>query len=751
VPLDLLPRTLVCAISAWVVLYAPGRALVRTGFTTIPTAFARVLASVIVTTITGTGLAAAASFSLPALIAANAVVAAVFLLLRERIAGAPAELWRNNDRPRELAGPLLFALALASYWPAYPAFLGASDSTAYLSSGISLAHHGTLGRTDEIGPTLPKGTREVLFDTMSQVFASTGPPYRRMPGAMLLESLDSTQAWPCFFPVPSVWAAIFVVVGAPGGDSAEQAAPGFAPLFAALALWSFWLLARCWLGPRWGLFAVVLLAASGPFYFSARLPLSEPIAAYFALSGLAILSMRAAAERAPSPSSAGQVFADGAGLSRLDAILAGAAFGTAVFTRVEIALLLVMTFALIPTLAHSRSARADFSNGWAFGLPRVFFAALLATASLTVAQALLLPGSYISPLFDHLQNAWIRYILRYGYPTAGLLAAAAGAGGLVLLAGSRTVGLSATLRWGFLLAVWIGHWGASSYLAERTPMWLSFYVGWFGLALAVVGAYLAWRERARLPAAPFVLALAAATASILFYNPHVFPSLPWGARRFVPLLLPLLVLLACHTCARLATRSRLASAACAAAVGFFVAAGGRPVWGEKLMEGAWSQLQAISAAIPEGGTILIDREVSPMMVGPALWLILDRNGLSVPPTNSAAGREILPHLAWELAGRAPVYFVTRGTGNQVRTEKVVMELLARETASLRLLEQTYDRRPERIQRYIMPISIYRMHRSLDPRGLISNTIATKPVVASPGASPHAAPEKTAPVPAPAAP
>jgi hypothetical protein len=133
------------------------------------------------------------------------------------------------------------------------------------------------------------------------------------------------------------------------------------------------------------------------------------------------------------------------------------------------------------------------------------------------------------------------------------------------------------------------------------------------------------------------------------------------------------------------------------------------------MEGAWSQLQDIAAAIPEGGTLLLDRDVSPMMVGPALWLIHDRNGLSVPPLGGNVGRQYIPGLVWNYTSKGPVYFVTR-TGNQVRTPKISMQLLARPVAALRFMEQTYDRRPERTERYVMPLSVYRLDRSSDPRG-----------------------------------
>lgn len=247
-------------------------------------------------------------------------------------------------------------------------------------------------------------------------------------------------------------------------------------------------------------------------------------------------------------------------------------------------------------------------------------------------------------------------------------------------------------------------------------MWLSFYMGWAGLGLSAVGAALAWRRRELPPGAALALAVAISVALILFYNPHVYPSVPWGARRFVPFLLPLLLLLACYGAVRISGRSRLLGLACAAALAFHVGSGGRPAWGKNLAEGAWQQLAQLDAIIPEGGIILYDRQVSPMMVGPALWLVHDRNGIPVPPMGSVAGRRFLPGLVWNLAGEGPVHFVTRGGASPAPTPFVKMTLVGEMTAATRFLEQKYDQRPEKTERYVMPLAVYRLERSLDKRG-----------------------------------
>ncbi len=679
--MDSLPPIVFSAFVLWALAYLPGLALVAGGATSLPTLFARIAASAITTTLVATGLAAAEAFSLKTLLAGNAAAAFVLLAARSRLASAPAP---SPRAVRDLVGPAVFVLALGTYWPAYPVFLGGSDATAYVASGISLARHGTLAREDGIGPVLPPPVRAVLFDSMSQVFMVHGPPYRRVPGAMLLESLDDDRAWPCFFPVPSVWAGISALRS---GELRAQAAPDFAPVFAALALWAFWLLAQQWLGTAWGIAATAVLGATGPWYTAAHMPMSEPIAAFFVLGGLAFT---AAAERSGR---------------RADALLAGAALGAALFTRVEMAVLLVLAFALMPVVARGATATR---------LPRVFFTALAVVASLTVVQAVTLPGTYISPLLDHWANARINYALHFGWPSAGLVAtAAAGAIGIAAML-VRAFGLAATVRWTVIAGAIGGQAAASNFLYERTPMWLSFYVGWSGLALFAVGAVLAWRARAELPAGAFVLSVAAAVSVILFYNPHVYPALPWGARRYVPMLLPLVVLLATFAARRASGRSRVLGVALAAVLAWPVAAGLRPVWREPIVAGAWEQLHEVADAIPLPGIALIDRELSRLMIAPSLWLIFDRNNLTVPPIDTKPGSELIPEIVSLFAGNFPVYYVTRGAGDHRRPPYLNMVAVKSVTVRLRSLELTYDRLPERMRADVVPITIYRLDPSSDP-------------------------------------
>lgn len=664
-------------VVATVCFYGPGRALLSHATTEAPPTFARVVVSVIATTITGTLLAALERFSLANLLVADTALAAACFIARRWI---PGDHGVSHGRPgTAVVGPLVAVLALVAWWPAYPVFLGAADSSAYVATGVSLANHGTLAREDELGPALPPILKPGMFDSMSQVVGSHGPPFRRMPGAMLLQSLDATRAWPAFFPVPAVWSAVFASIGG------VAAATAYAPCFAALAMWAFFMLAEAWLGRATGLFAAALLGATAAFYGSAKTPLSEPIAAFFVLSGLALF---VTGSRNPR---------------RSDLLLAGAALGAAVFTRIEIALYLALAIAI--------AGRSGGSRG--------FFATMTGIALLGLVQVMVVPGSYVDPLTDHVRNIGVLVFMTANEQPA-LCGAAALAVAAVTAAAIRGFGLPSLLRVGVVMSVVLGHAAASNFLYARTPMWLSFSIGWGGLALAALGAVLALRERERLPGARFVLAVGAGAAIVLFYNPHVYPALPWGARRFVPLLLPLLVLLACFAASRIATRSRLAALACVLVLIFGVHAGGRPVWGTMLFERGQELLGEIAAAIPAEGVLVYDRDISPLMLGPALWLIHDRNGLAVYPTTNISGRQQLAALTHQFSPAREVYFITRGVGTPVKTPFVRMTRVASVPVLLPVFETTYDRPPVKIDRYLFPLAVYRLEKTFDGRGVIDD-------------------------------
>ncbi len=81
---------------------------------------------------------------------------------------------------------------------------------------------------------------------------------------------------------------------------------------------------------------------------------------------------------------------------------------------------------------------------------------------------------------------------------------------------------------------------------ENATIWLSWYIGWATLALALAGAcWLAWEQisgRRRVWAPAFLMFFGMATA--VLFAPSITPDHPWADRRFVPVVLPGSVLFA---------------------------------------------------------------------------------------------------------------------------------------------------------------------------------------------------------------
>jgi len=81
---------------------------------------------------------------------------------------------------------------------------------------------------------------------------------------------------------------------------------------------------------------------------------------------------------------------------------------------------------------------------------------------------------------------------------------------------------------------------------ENATIWLSWYVGWATLALALAGAcWVAWQQisgRRRVWAPAFLMFFGMAMA--VLFAPSITPDHPWADRRFVPVVLPGLVLFA---------------------------------------------------------------------------------------------------------------------------------------------------------------------------------------------------------------
>lgn len=163
--------------------------------------------------------------------------------------------------------------------------------------------------------------------------------------------------------------------------------------------------------------------------------------------------------------------------------------------------------------------------------------------------------------------------------------------------------------------------------SEQTVSWLGMYFGWPTVILAVIGYCVLLRQlivdRRVAIAAPLCAGLA--LSAVYLYNPQIYPDQPWAMRRFVPIVLPML-LIAAVTGLRLLGRLTLGRERIAArharaqpwlrrgallltvlgtvlllAVPLAVL---RPVWKIRQEGGQYPQLAALCKALPQNAAVV---------------------------------------------------------------------------------------------------------------------------------------------------
>src|SRR5581483_3859724 len=331
-----------------------------------------------------------------------------------------------------------------------------------------------------------------------------------------------------------------------------------------LALLVIYCTGRLLVGPLPAALGGALLAVNLGEVWFARYTMAEPAAQLLVWTGLYAL---AAAERRPSPALG---------------VLAGLAWGSALLVRVDSVL-------LVPPVAAYLAWQTCTPARRRFALPALAVLVLLALQF--VLHAWWLAPGYHSMVFSRATLA---------VAAGGVALVLVVAGGIwLLVALPRPTGRDwrRALALGLIVAAGLfaylvrpllvvpaasGEGAELEAAARESLLRLGWYVTPFGLALAGVGAACLLRPKQWRPALPLLGLLA---LSLAFYlpNPLVSSDQPWAVRRYLPIVLPGLLLLAAYGAvsaaawiaqARLVDRGRLAAKVIALGLGLLVA------WGE---------------------------------------------------------------------------------------------------------------------------------------------------------------------------
>jgi hypothetical protein len=407
------------------------------------------------------------------------------------------------------------------------------DAGSYAQIGYWLAHN----------PKLPISVHPEAFgDAINLLGFDSGAFYPK--GYSLIPQFMS--GWPMLLALSyqiAGWGGLFAMSG----------------LIGALSVAAVAALAGRLVGPRWAPLAALVVAVTWPMIHVFQGPYSEPVALLLLTSGLVLVTCVMGDARPQLPARQAQ----------LAAFTAGLVIGLGQLVRldagVEVALLLPVAGWWWLT---RRPGALPFLGGLGLGigLGGVDMAVVTlpyvkgnGTSVLMMCIALVMSGAATVLIcmiarwrgYAERRPGWWRVV-----PTVGAAAVLLLGIGLLVrpyFQTSRSVTDGGVIGHTSLAQSNLGLQidGTRSY-AEQSLRWVSWYVGWPLLALALAaGAVLAWRVlRGRSRPWLAVLPVLIGSSALSLINPGITPDHPWADRRLVVVVFPCVILLAVWAIAR---------------------------------------------------------------------------------------------------------------------------------------------------------------------------------------------------------
>lgn len=533
----------------------------------------------------GMALAEAGAFSAAMMVAAGLAAGIVVAW-----AAAPS----RTPVPRWL--PLLALLAAVSLLPVIDTTLLSQDASLHRAAGRMLARQGSLALADPALAGQDITTRTALYAIGS--FSSDRASSSRLPGGVVVPDDTATVAYPSFTHLLSVWIALAERLG---GSSAIS---WLGPLAAFVSFWALGWLGATAAGPLGAVATVALLAVFLPQHYFGRFLMPEILTQTLVWGGVvAVRESFASWQRSWVP-----------------ALAAGLALGASTFARLE------QLVIFLPALLVARALLpADRRI-----LPGVSWLVLGAMAAHSLAHLVLVPTDYGNRILKTLieVHAAAVYLVLHacggdGYCAEPILShvlpwlPAVFAAAVVLLVwhgersrrgrGVRRAAGGVALVWVVLLVMATGNDGFpvlhALFLYIPALLWPAVLLGGGGF-LAAGG----------IEVALFVEALDQVVSG------RVSPEQIWASRRLVPIVLPMLALMAVH-----AFRSSSRWVALGARV--FVAAAlvsALPAWsglvGRPLQGGGAELAREVAAQVPGDSLLVLERRLDWTHLAAAVWL-----------------------------------------------------------------------------------------------------------------------------------
>jgi hypothetical protein len=600
------------------------------------------------------------------------------------VEGSRASAW--------LLGALLILSAIL-FTPPYQTVFWGDDSTVYVAYGTSISNSGAYLADDTLVQSMSMEARSELF--RNRFPDDTTGAYARFPGGVAIPDLEAGRTAAGFSPLFPVWVAIFHQLFGPAWVYYVSS------FFGMLGVAAVFFVGRSMSGDAAGFIAALLLAVCLPQIWFSRIPMNEVLAQFLLFSGIWAL------HRLIDTGSASLAAA------------AGLLLGTAVLARLDV--LPMLALASTAFIACSPPAAGESRRARVFGI------AFAAVVLYGLAHLLYFPTNYASLIRDRLERIPTGTAALSMLPSTdpgALVWLAVGVGGAAIIAfcfvlrrfvpeAARRRKISTRALWAGIALYGVAYFSSSpSRLGETIP-WLAAYLSWPLLAVfaaSAVGLALAHRRE---PKTLMVFALLAAGSLHYLYNPQVLGGHIWVMRRFVPIVIPGILLVMAAGLVALAQRFKPSAASAAAAIAaapllLFVAQPsvavlGKPYWSEGSRKSA-----ALAALFPDDAIVLVAPELAGTHMQTTLTYLHGVESIVLPerhPASSVLQRQILE---WLGRGRT-VYLAVAAMDVHFYAPDLILAASSSYVIDLLVLETTDSPPPQRAREQTMPIAMLRAH------------------------------------------
>jgi hypothetical protein len=533
----------------------------------IDAAFTLLLLTVASWSVVGLVLADLGWFARPGLVISGVIAAAVAWAARRELIGA---------RPTPAA-----ALCWAGVWIVLAAVLFArpgeyftdgSDGSVYLNVGTALDRQGTLRPIEPVAEELASIAPGEDADAPAVLRRIGGwlPVADLFPGAVQIQAGDP-RARPDFFHLLPVWIATFEAAAGPPAGTYVSA------VFGVLSVLALWLLCRQLMPLTTANAAALLLTLNFSQIWFARTTTSEVLTQFFVLGGL---TCALASFTRPS---------------RASGAAAGAAFGLAAATRIDVLVLVTPVVALVLLVAA-------VERRWNRALSAMTVSLILVTA-LALAHALVIARPYTLRIVFFAATS-PKIGSRGLLSAVGLLAG----GGAVWWAYRRWRASPVWRRMTRVAAGIVVLVLAARLLPIVVTGPLSMLLTPWGVGLGLFGVVLMlWKDRS--PAAMLIAGIFLASLLVYGESPRDRTAMPMLFRRYVPVVVPLAVCLAAYVAADIrarAPRLRHVALAIPALLAMLFVTHSRPIVAAAPMRGVYRQFAEFAASLPAGALIVTD-------------------------------------------------------------------------------------------------------------------------------------------------